>query len=205
MSQLGFDALLAETDTINRNAAFEKEYGHLPATIEEALPFYRHLIARHHAAMLAADLDTVTALRREAHNLALRLNHGEPGIIAGPNAPGCVLEDRTAAEKDAIPQWGQTGSFIVEVGSMRVRIDMDGIFGIGAQYMPWMNFSARAVDWNKPFLSETGFRSFIGLYAPLVPNLTPDAFAKEVIASHVQKALKGKLPAIQGRFLPAAE
>jgi hypothetical protein len=205
MSQLGFDTLLAEADTINRHAAFEKKYGHLPDTMDEALSFYRRLIDRHHAAMLAGDSDTVMALRREAHNLALRLNHGEPGIIAGPDAPGCMLEDRTAAEKDTIPQWGQCGSFIIEAGSMRVRIDMDGIFGIGAQYMQWMNFSARAVDWDKPFLSETGYRSFMGLYAALAPSLTPDAFAKKVIAAHVQKALKGKLTAIQERFLPAGE
>lgn len=204
MSQLGFDALLAEADTINRQAAFEKQYGHLPDRMEEALSFYRGLIDRHHEAMLTADLDIVMVLRKDAHSLALRLNRGEPGIIAGPDAPGCVLEDRTAAENGAVPKWGQRGSFIIEVGTMRVRIDMDGIFGISAQYMPWMNFSVRAVDWDKPFLSETGYRSFMGLHAALVPGLTPDTFAKEVITAHVQKTLKGKLFNIEARFLPDA-
>lgn len=202
MSQLGFDTLLAETDIINRQAAIEKECGHLPATMQAALPFYRGLIERHHAAMLAADLDTVMALRKEAHNMALRLNHGEPGILAGPDAPGCMLEERSAAAGNIVPRWGQAGSFIIEVCAMRVRIDMDGLFGIGAKYMPWLNFSARAIDWDKSFLSETGYRSFMGLYAPLVPGLPPDAFAKEVIAAHVQKELKGKLVRISERFRP---
>lgn len=43
---------------------------------------------------------------------------------------------------------------------MRVRVRMDGFFGIGAEYLDYMNFSANAVEWNKPFLSETGYRSF---------------------------------------------
>lgn len=50
----------------------------------------------------------------------------------------------------------QAGRFLIEVNIMRVRIDMDGIFGIGARFMPWMNVSANAVGWDKPFLSETG-------------------------------------------------
>lgn len=200
MSQLGFDALLAEADTTNRQPAFEKACGHLPATMDEAIPYYRDLIDRHHAAMLAGDLDAVMALRGEAHNLALRLNGGEPGILAGPDAPGCVLEERTTAPENTIPQWGQRGRFIIETHGMRVRIDMDGLFGIGACYMTWMNFSARAVDRDKPFLSETGYRSFMGLPAALVPGLTPDAFAAEVIAAHVSRALKDKLVSIRPEY-----
>lgn len=192
-AQLGFDDILAEAETINRMAAFEKECGHLPATMEEAIPFFSDLIERHHVAMLAADLDTAMALRRDAEKLALRLNDGEPGILAGPDAPGCVLEDRSAAVAGTVPRWGQRGSFIIDVCAIRVRIDMDGIFGIGSRFMTWMNFSARAVDWDRPFLSETGYRSFMGLHAELVPGLTPDAFAAKVIASHVARTLKGKL------------
>jgi len=193
MSQLGFDALLAEADTINRQAAFEKECGHLPATMDAALPYFSDLIDRHHAAMLAADLETAMALRKEAERLALRLNDGDPGILAGPDAPGCVLATRTAAVEGAIPKWGQCGNFIIEVCTMRVRIEMDGLFGIGARYMPWMNFYARAVDRDRPFLSETGFRSFMGLHAALVPGLTPEAFAREAITAYVGRTLKAKL------------
>ncbi len=197
MSQLGFDALLNEAESINRAAALEKAYGHLPATMDEAFPYYFGLIDRHHAAMVAGDLDTVMALRRDAEKLALRLNGGEHGILAGPDAPGCMLADRTAAPDGTIPQWGQSGTFIIKTGTMRVQIDMDGLFGIGARHMTWMNFAARAVDWDKPFLSQTGYRSFMGLHAALVPGLTPDAFACEVIAAHVGKSLKGKLVAIR--------
>lgn len=196
-AQFGFDDFLTEADAINKEAAFEKAHDHLPGTMEEALPFYRDLAQKHHAAMLAADFDTVMALRKEASSLALKLNRGEPGILASPDAPGCRLANLTAAPGGIVPIWGQDGSFIIEVNTMRVRIDMDRMFGIGARFMPWMNFSANAVDRNKPFLSETGYRSFMGLQAALVPGLTPDAFAREIVSGYVKRELKGKLRAIK--------
>lgn len=197
MSQLGFYALLADTDQINEQAAFEKAHRHLPSTMDEALPFYRRMIDNHHAAMMAGDLDTAMDIREEAANLALKLNKGEPGILAGPDAPGCMLANMTAAATGEVPLWGQVGEFTIEVQSMRVRIEMDGIFGIGARYMAWMNFSAHAVDWDKPFLSETGYRSFMGIHADLVSGVTPDEFAAEVIAAHIKQTLNGKLVAIR--------
>lgn len=200
MDQLGFDSLLIEAETVNRQAALEKRFGHLARTMDEALPLYRDMIKRHHAAMLAGDAQTALQLREEAHDLAQRLNNGEPGILTGPDAPGCMLECLAGAEDGIVPLWGQTGSFIIEVQSMSVRIEMDGIFGIGAQYSPWMNFSAHAVDWDKPFLSETGYRSFLGLQAELVPGLTPDTFASKVIGAHVQKELKGRLRDISPQY-----
>lgn len=198
--QLGFDSLLIEAEAVNRHAVLEKRFGHLPGTMDEALPPYRDMIKRHHAAMLAGNAETSLQLREEAHDLALRLNNGEPGILARPDAPGCMLEQLTAADDGIVPLWGQTGSFIIEVQGMTVRINMDGIFGIGSQYSSWMNFSAHAVDWNKPFLSETGYRSFMGVQAELVPGLTPDTFASKVINAHVQKGLKGRLRAISPQY-----
>ncbi|HEV7326494.1 MAG TPA: hypothetical protein VGN91_15640 [Bosea sp. (in: a-proteobacteria)] len=192
-SQLGFDLLLAETDRANQAAALERAIGHLPSTLEQALPYYRNLIARHHVAMLAGDGETAIALRHDAGNLALRLNHGEPGILAGPDAPGCKLADLTAAERGTIPAWGQQGEFILEVAGMRVLIKLGGLFGIGARFMTYLSFSAHALDWHRPFLSETGYRSFMGINAALVPGLTPDDFAREVITAHVSTALKGNL------------
>ena len=65
--------------------------------------------------------------------------------------------------------------------------------------MPWMNFSAHAVDWEKLFLSETGYCSFMGVHAELVSGLTPDAFAVEAITWYVKTGLKGRLLPIQPR------
>ena len=195
-AQLGFDALLEDAATVNRARAFERSTGHLPGTFPEAVAHYRALLAKHHAAMLAADVDETMRLRKEADSLALRLNHGDPGILAGPDAPGCALARETAAAPGSVPLWGQQGSFIVTVSGARVRIEMEGIFGIGGSFVYWLGFAAHAVDRDRPFISQTGYRSFLGIHADAVPGMTPDAFATKVLAAHVAKELKGRLVAI---------
>ena len=199
-AQLGFDALLAQAETENRARIFERETGHLPDSMEEALPFYRDLIDRHHAAMLAAAVDDTMHLREEARRLALRLNVGEPGIIAGPDAPGCVLARETAVTPESVPLWGQTGAFTITLDTMRVRIEQDGIFGIGGGFTYWPGFSAHAADLDRPFLSETGYRSFLGIHAEPVPDMTPDAFAREAIAVYIERELKGRTVRIEPQY-----
>lgn len=191
--QLGFDALLASADKANHLRQIEQQTGHLPSTMEEALPFYRSLIDRHHAAMLAADESETLRLRKEARKLALRLNGGDTAILADENAPGRVLERETAAPIDTPPLWGQSGDFCVTTVGMRVRIRTRGMFGIGMSWSFWPGFCAHAVDYARPFLSETGYRSFLGTHAALVPNMTPETFAQEIVASFVERNLKGRL------------
>ena len=69
---------------------------------------------------------------------------------------------------------------------------MQSMLGI-ASYSHWLGFSAYAVRQDAPFLSETGFRSFLGVHAPLWPDMDPKAFAEAVIASYVRDALGGRL------------
>lgn len=195
-AQLGFDSLLTAAAEDNRKREIERETAHLPGTMNEALPFYRLLIRQHHAAVLAADAAKVTQLRREAKRLALRLNDGEPGILAHENAPGRVLARETAATPGTVPLWGQDGDFVITVGKMRVRIALDGLFGIASSVAFWPGFAAHAVDHDRPFISETGYRSFLGIHAAPVPDLTPDEFAAKVIAAHIDRELKGRLRTI---------
>jgi hypothetical protein len=199
-AQLGFNSLLYEAEEANTMRALAKELAHLPGSFDEALPFFRALMERHHAAMLAGFESEAMALREEADRLATKLNNYEPGIIADVDAPGCVLERLTRAEDGTVPLWGQTGSFEITHGSMRVQIEMDGIFGVASNVFPWLGFAAHAVEWGKPFLSETGYRSFIGLRGGLQPGMTPDSFAREIVALHVSRELKGKLLAIKPEY-----
>ncbi|GAB4363606.1 MAG: hypothetical protein Kow0060_20440 [Methylohalobius crimeensis] len=39
------------------------------------------------------------------------------------------------------------------------------MFGIGSTAFYWLGFSAHAVEFDKPFLSSTGYRSFLGVHA----------------------------------------
>lgn len=191
--QLAFDALLAQTETANEAKVRDRQYGHLPATMEDALPFFRELLAQHHKAMVAGDTNAVAQLRKEAHDLATKLNNYEPGIIADDDSSGSVLERLTRAEDGQAPLWGQTGSFEIKHKKMRVRIEMEGLFGIGATFVSWLGFSAHAVDKTNPFMSETGYRSFLGSGGPLRAGYTPDTFVQAVIADYVDRSLRGRL------------
>lgn len=192
-SQLSFEALLVDAASTNEARKLDREYGHLPATMDAAIPFYRDLIQQHHEAMMAGDADKVRSLREDAGKLACKLNNYEAGIIADEKAPGSVLARVTAAEPVLVPLWGQVGSFEIRHGKMRVRIEMEGLYGIGASYRSWLGFSAHAVERNKPFLSDTGYRSFLGVGGTLDAGYAPDAFAKGIVAAYVERELKGKL------------
>lgn len=199
-TQLGFDALLLEADSTNHARRVEQANAHLPGTMEEALPFIGELLDEHHAAMLAGRVDEVMFCREEAHRLAVKLNGGKAGILADEASPGCVLARETSAAPGTVPAWGQKGSFIVTVAGMRVRIEIEGIFGLFAAWSFWPSFSAHAVDPGRPFISETGYRSFLSVrFAPL-PGLLPDTFAAEAIEAHIRQEMKGKLVAIAPRY-----
>ncbi|MCC8429883.1 hypothetical protein LJ725_12960 [Reyranella aquatilis] len=196
INQLSFASLLAETKAINRQRTEEEAHAHLPDSMEAALPYYRTLIERHHAAMQAGDVDAVTRLRSDAHELAYKLNGFNPGILADDEAPGCVLDRLTRADEGNVPLWGQSGSFEIQHKAMRVRIEMDGLFGIGATHMSWLSFSAHAIEQSRPFLSDTGYRSFMGVGGALRAGFTPDIFAASIVEAFVERDMKGRLKKI---------
>lgn len=202
--QLGFDALLDTAAQDNKRRKFEQETQHLPALASEAFAYHRQQIKEHHAAMLDNDFEAAIEIRKEAHLLALKLNNGEPGILAGETAPGCVLAAQCAASPGAVPLWGQNGRFEITLETadapLIAQIDAKGMFGIGGASMPYVGFSARAVDPLRPFISETGYRSFLGCSVPPEKGLTVDGFVRKIIAAHVQQVLRGRLVSIDPRY-----
>lgn len=191
--QLGFDALLQDADINNANQAFERETSHLPSGWADALEYHRKQIADHHAKMLAGGLEAAIAIRKEAHLLAQKLNGGAPGILASKDAPGCKLDVQASATPGDIPHWGQSGVFDIEAAGLHARVDMGSMFGIGATAMPYLGFSVRAVDPNRPFLSETGYRSFLGCTVPAECGMTTEGFVRRILESFVTRDLRGKL------------
>lgn len=191
--QLGFGDMLADAADTNAKRAFEKETAHLPDTMEGAIACHQEQIAAHHAAMLACDFDTALAIREEAHLLAQKLNGGEPGFLAHEDAPGYVLARACAAEDGTAPQWGQEGCFDLVAAGASCRVTFRGVFGIGAIAMTYLGFEVRAVDKTQPFISGTGYRSFLGCTVPPEDGMTPKDFAAKIIAHYVETELKGKL------------
>jgi hypothetical protein len=188
-----FDDLLIETDHINEKQRFDQQTNHLPGTMDTALSYYQSLLERHHQAMLAGNSVSTMALREDAYLLARKLNNGEPGILANEAAPGCILASMTKAQDGELPLWGQQARFEVEAAGVLIHIEMDGIFGIGASTGFWLGFSAHSVCKQSPFISETGYRSFLGVFADIQPNITPDMFAHRVIQNYIKQELRGSL------------
>ena len=119
----------------------------------------------------------------------------------GPDAPCYVLERATAAPAGTVPLYGQTGDFTIDVNGMRVRIEMDGMYGIGMMSnSPAPGFSVHAVDYDKPFISETGYRSFIGYRPGMPPGTTPDELVRQVIKAHISGSLKASSGKSSGRM-----
>ncbi len=186
MNQLGFDMLLTQADQQNRDRVWERKAGHLPTDIDAGVDLYMTMIEQHHQAMMHGNFEQVLALRDQARMLAQKLNDGEIGYLA-EGAPGRVLEARTKAKDDTIPSWGQTGSFVIDVQGMRVRIELGGMFCIDSRVSFWPGFAAHIVDEDKPFFSETGYRSFLGLQGQAAPGVTPDVYTALVIAQHIEE------------------
>lgn len=198
--QLGFDALLLDAAADNAARLFEQETAHLPEGWADALAFHRQQIADHHVAMLANDFETAMAIRNDAYLLERKLDGGKGGILAGEDAPGCKLDAQAQAAEGDVPLWGQSGCFEVEAAGMTARVEMGGMFGIGATAMTYLGFSLRAVDIEKPFLSETGYRSFLGLSVTPEEGMTTDAFVRRVMELHVRTELRGKLLRIDPKY-----
>jgi len=199
-SQLGFDALLNEADQDNAARVFERETAHLPGDLDTAIAHHRQQIEDHHAAMLACAFETALAIRRDAKLLARKLNNGDPGILAHENAPGYVLARDCAAPDDNTPLWGQDGRFTILLHDISIDVTMHGMFGIGASSVPYLGFEIRAVDKSKPFLSNTGYRSFLGCSVEAETGLTVDTFVTRVLTQHIEAELRGKLVAISTQF-----
>ena len=175
----------------------------LPDTMEAAVPVYRRLLEDHHAAMLAGDWTTTLALRNDAWRIVTKLNGGTHfGVLGDDEAPGRLLPRLTAAPTGTVPLWGQTGDFSITVRGMRVRIEQDGMFGIGSRDNFWLGFSTHAIDWTKPFLSPTGYRSFLTIRLPIAAGVTPDQLATRAILDHLTTECKGKLTAIESTYRP---
>lgn len=123
------------------------------ALIEEV----RKLLVDYHAAALAADSEQMLAIHDKIDAAAEKLNGGTRFGIATEEGANGRLRRALAAPDGQEPMWGQPGRFIVAACGCRCLVTYDGLFG-------W-NFSVRAVDFGRQFISETGFRSFTGWHS----------------------------------------
>jgi hypothetical protein len=114
----------------------------------------RAQVARYHDAVLAGDLEALDSSQSAYEALVYVLNGSTMfGSAADEDRATHVLARAVAAAPGQVPCWGQSGDFLVEVDGMRVRVEVAK--GLHNHH----GITLHAVDLDRPFLSETGYRS----------------------------------------------
>lgn len=179
-------------------AEFNAKTAHMASSIEEAIPAYRSIIDRYHAAILTGQPEQAASIQQEAEDLAARLYGGTCfGIKDAAETAICsVLERATAAKPGDVPLWGQTGEFTLVVNGCPIRITFEGLYGI---CIP--QFAAHAVEYAQPFISDTGFRSFMCLgFDCTSGGITVDDYVRAAIEGYIAHEMKGRLRPIHRRY-----
>lgn len=118
-----------------------------PAELEQTAAGVRQL---YHAAMLAGDVQALDDADLVYRACVVKLNGG---THFGSAEIQKALETKFAAVAGRVPEWGQAGEFLLDVEGMRLVVKMcpDSLSNhCGAEL--------RAVDFDKPFVSRTGYR-----------------------------------------------
>lgn len=157
------DAMLAATLPHDETALFERGRG---------------AQAQFHAAMLAGDDATARAAAELLDAISYRLN-GDTRFGCATEEGGATRLGRALREPDGVaPGWCAEGRFVVEHPRMRVLVTVRPAFGW------WMHHAEyRVIDRDRPFLSETGYRS--DFWQQPYAGLTPAQVAEQRIASLV--------------------
>lgn len=123
------------------------------AISDRALSIARRIMQRKHDAILSGNKDAAKAAARHYHLLIQALNGGTLfACRAGPESVANRLEVELAAPDGACPRWSQCGRFFVVVNGMPCVVVYDG--GGFAE-----NFAYHATAYDRPFISETGYKS----------------------------------------------
>lgn len=127
----------------------------------------------YHDAMLAADVQALDDAHLVYRACVIKLN-------GGTNFGSASIQDALAAKFAApagqVPKWGQAGEFLLEIEGMRIVVKMD--VGSLANHC---GAELSAVDFDKPFISRTGYRHQFMAPAQHVGRTVDQAVRAEVL------------------------
>lgn len=93
------------------------------------------------------------------------------------------------------PKYGRAGDFAIDFEHLhmkcRVRVKVDGLIGDSwsPDYLPHTGIKLHCIDWDKPFLSETGFRAMYGRMGNALGVEDPAEFVRaEIIGEFITNA-----------------
>jgi hypothetical protein len=115
-----------------------------------------------HAAVLTVDDKAAAAAADRYEAVIWKLNgrtfFGAHSVV-NPDAAGHLVEQHCRAQPGAVPLWGQRGEFLITVSGVRAVAELRDGFGRFR-----VGFAFHAVDADKPFISETGYKSHFEAY-----------------------------------------
>ncbi|MEN8517803.1 hypothetical protein [Burkholderia sp. RS02] len=110
-----------------------------------------------HVAVLEANAKAAGAAADRYEAVVWKLNGGTfrgSRDAANPDAAGHLVEQYCSATPGTVPMWGQRGEFLITVSGVRAVVELGEGFG---RYR--VGFAFHVVDADKPFISETGYKS----------------------------------------------
>lgn len=171
------------------------EFMALVAELASVLPeqfagIARQCAEKYHDAVLAGHVEVLDQMESAYCALVYKLN-GETmhGCKADDDSAGHVLARAVAAQPGQVPSWGQAGEFLLEVEGVRVWVVIN--HHMLGNHRPC---DLHAVDLDKPFISETGYRSG-NLTATRSIGETVDQAARRLVLDLIQS--QGKLKPIK--------
>lgn len=170
---------------LEQQPLFLKTLEFLPVERVELEQLAGQMLALFNDAMLTAsvrDIET-SALRYSA--VVYRLNGDTFLGSSTREGSGGQLRKLLAAPAGVVPGWGQAGEYLLEVGDMRLRVEVDP-WGVNKTH----SLSFHAVDASAKFLSETGYLSQF---------LHPDKYVGSALGQAVRALVEGL---VLGEFKP---
>lgn len=154
-------------------AALPSDPAELEVRAERVLQLY-------HDAMLAADVQALDDAHLVHQACVVKLNGG--------TSHGCAsvqdaLAAKFAAPAGQVPKWGQAGEFLLEVDGIRMVVKMDV-----RNLANHCGAELHAVDFDKPFISRTGYRHQYMRPAQHVGRTVDQAVRAEVLEGSAREA-----------------
>lgn len=162
--------------------------------VEQFPELAKQAAEKYHDAVLAGHIEALDQAEDAYCALVYKLN-GDTlfGCKADDDSAGHVLARAVAAQPGQVPSWGQAGEFLLEVEGLRVWVRLPHHMLGNHRFCDLC-----AVDLDKPFISETGYRS-VNLSATSSIGESVDQTVRRVVLDLMQA--EGKLKSIEGEYV----
>ncbi|CAD7741817.1 Protein KlcB (plasmid) [Xanthomonas hydrangeae] len=150
----------------------------------------------HEAVLIGADL--VVEAAQERYSAVIWKLNGSTffGSNGDEDAASRVVERYCQAAPGEVPMWGQVGEFLIEVDGVRAVVEI----GRGYRRVFDRYYAFHAVDLDRPFISETGFRAH---FDSARKRVTVDQVTRGIFAEFLRTHRRYLEPDYQNRLAAA--